>query len=196
MSYSVNSGSCNLTIDSNVFPTKNELVQSIVDFIGNHPEDFEGPDCHISYLLEYEEDDLYAEIEKYIEMTDGDENVFTSYNSEENNSDFLVHEYIIEHLSNFMKEEFVPVNWVCDDSKAGVSSGQNYLVRGGDYKVLDEMVNTVVPPGCAALILTSREIQQILYILEQAQHDYTEDGDDKDEYESILAKTVALKVTD
>ena len=155
MSYTVNSGSAILTIDPEKFPTIRELIDTVTDaFVNQYDEDEMAKTHHpLDYLNEYDSDDFYCEIEKYISFTDGANTLLVSYNTEENNHDDAVSKLIIESLCGFMTEDYVTVNWVCDDSRDGISSGQCYLDRNGVY-------HDSIAPSKTELLSVREQIQQ------------------------------------
>ena len=144
MSYTHNSGSATLQIDRNFFGNTEDILNYVVDRYYEIQPTLNQYDSLYNLgdgnrwdikdsLRVYVQTDLSADV--------NDNEILITYDTEENNYDYEVFEFIIETLCKKMTSRYVRITWACDDSREGISSGESYLDSSGTYHDAEELVN-------------------------------------------------------
>lgn len=111
--------------------TSKEAIDLFVDWVGNHLDEY--PDD----ITGYTQADLFAEVEPYITVEEGQ--VVISLDTEgDGNYNGEVFDCITSHFARIQTSNFMTATWTCYDSRDGISSGTDYYDKNGNSFDMDD----------------------------------------------------------
>lgn len=137
MSYTqfVCTAKCEVADDFNL----EEYLKSLVDFIGNHLDDFSET---ISWVTEMTHDEVMVEFEKYV-WQNGNE-ILINCDTEEDNCDTELWDWLSDQIrQDVMTSKFMTINSTTIDSRAGVDPYQSFILKDGTQITPTEISNIV-----------------------------------------------------
>jgi ATP adenylyltransferase/5',5'''-P-1,P-4-tetraphosphate phosphorylase II len=121
---------CEIT---NVLDTA-DLISRIHDYLTNHED--EAP----TELLNCECYEHFADILEMFVVVEN--NVLTiSADTEENNSDIEVFDFLLDHCCHLMSSKFMKVTWISYDSRGGLSADCTYYDNQGNLINIERMLS-------------------------------------------------------
>ena len=132
MSYAQHTASaiCEVT---NVLDTA-DLISQIYDYLTNHED--ETP----TELLNCECYEHFADIlETYVEVENN--TLVISADTEENNSDMEIFDFLLNHYCLLMTSKFMKATWISYDSRGGLSADCTYYDNKGDLINIERMLS-------------------------------------------------------
>ena len=141
MSYTQVVAKATCTIDANMYPDVEALCVSIVDYLGNNPDELETG--HLSHLGEMDTDELVAEFVSYLSL-DGDELTIDLDTEEDHNYDSSVFDFLVNHIAYLQTSEQMEVHYTTIDSRDGVDSSVSYYDQGGQYISAEDLKNNKI----------------------------------------------------
>lgn len=118
---------------TNVLDTA-DLISQVYDYLTNHEK--ETP----TELLNCESYEQFADIlETYVTVENN--RLVISIDTEENNYDMEIFDFLLDHYCHLMTSKFMKVTWICYDSRAGLSADCTYYDNKGNILDIERILN-------------------------------------------------------
>lgn len=132
MSYTQHTATATCEITS-VLDT-NDLISQTYDYLTNHED--EAP----TELLNCDCFDRFADVLELYVTLEGN-NLTISADTEENNSDVEIFDFLIDHYACLMSSKFMKVVWISYDSRGGLSADCTYYDNQGNLIDIERMLS-------------------------------------------------------
>jgi len=112
----------------------NDLCSQLYDYLTNHKD--EAPEA----LQDCESFEEFADtIENYVNLK---EDLLTlTMDTEESNSDCEIFDFITSHYMTLMSNSFMPITWITDDTREGLSTSTIYYDKNCEIIDVEAMLN-------------------------------------------------------
>lgn len=134
MSYTHHVAFATCTIKNVLVLDINDLCSQLYDYLTNHKD--ETPEA----LQDCESFEEFADtIENYVDLK---EDLLTlTLDTEESNSDCEIFDFITSHYMTLMSSSFMPITWITDDTREGLSTSTIYYDKNCEIIDVEAMLN-------------------------------------------------------